>query len=153
MVRGDFRAACAATGGGTPAIARGENALILAPTGSGKTLAAFLKCLDQLYQEGDRVRQGVQVLYISPLKALDNDIHRNLEMPLRGIEAKARRPPHILITTPESLYLMLTSRAREILRTVRYIIVDEIHSVCGTKRGVHLSLSLEQEIARVPMAQ
>lgn len=117
---------------GWPAIARGENVLILAPTGSGKTLAAFLKCLDQLYQEGDRLRQGVQVLYVSPLKALNNDIRRNLEVPLRGIEAKARemgvplpaltaavrtgdtppreraamvrRPPHVLITTPESLY-------------------------------------------------
>ncbi|HEY3369149.1 MAG TPA: DEAD/DEAH box helicase [Symbiobacteriaceae bacterium] len=157
---------------GWPAIARGENALVLAPTGSGKTLAAFLKCLDTLYQEGDRPHDGVQVLYISPLKALNNDIHRNLEVPLRGIEAKARamgaalprlttavrtgdtpakdraamlkRPPHVLITTPESLYLMLTSQARRILRTVRYVIVDEIHAVSGTKRGVHLSLSLER---------
>lgn len=75
---------------GWPAIARGENVLILAPTGSGKTLAAFLKCLDQLYHEGDRLRQGVQVLYVSTLKALHNDIRRNLEVPLRGIEAKAR---------------------------------------------------------------
>lgn len=157
---------------GWPVIARGENALILAPTGSGKTLAAFLKCLDALYQQGDRLLPGVQVLYISPLKALNNDIHRNLEVPLRGIEAKAaelgiplptlttavrtgdtpqrertamvRRPPHVLITTPESLYLMLTSRARDILRTVRYVIVDEIHAVCASKRGVHLSLSLER---------
>lgn len=163
---------------GWPAIARGENVLILAPTGSGKTLAAFLKCLDQLYQEGDRLSQGVQVLYVSPLKALNNDIRRNLEVPLRGIEAKARelgiplpaltaavrtgdtpareraamvrRPPHVLITTPESLYLILTSRAREILRTVRYVIVDEIHALCGNKRGVHLSLSLERLEALTP---
>ncbi|HYG60285.1 MAG TPA: DEAD/DEAH box helicase, partial [Symbiobacteriaceae bacterium] len=157
---------------GWPVIARGENALVLAPTGSGKTLAAFLKCLDQLYQENVGEKAGVQVLYVSPLKALNNDIHKNLDVPLKGIEAKARamgvalprlttavrtgdtkqkdrqamlkRPPHVLITTPESLYLMLTSKAREILRTVRYVILDEIHAVCGTKRGVHLSLSLER---------
>jgi ATP-dependent helicase Lhr and Lhr-like helicase len=157
---------------GWPAIARGENALILAPTGSGKTLAAFLKCLDQLYHDARPANTGVQVLYISPLKALNNDIHKNLEVPLRGIEAKAqamgldlpllttavrtgdtsqrdrqrmlKHPPHVLITTPESLYLMLTSKAREILRTVRYVIVDEIHAICSTKRGVHLSLSLER---------
>lgn len=157
---------------GWPVIARGENALILAPTGSGKTLAAFLKCLDQLYQDGVGQHEGVQVLYISPLKALNNDIQRNLAVPLQGIEAKARemgvalprlttavrtgdtsqqarnamvkRPPHILITTPESLYLMLTSQARRILRTVRHVIVDEIHAMCSTKRGVHLSLSLER---------
>lgn len=157
---------------GWPAIAAGRSALILAPTGSGKTLAAFLKCLDQLYQENIRPDAGVQVLYISPLKALNNDIYKNLEVPLRGIEAKAselgvslprlttavrtgdtpqkdraamlRRPPHLLITTPESLYLMLTSKARQMLRTVRYVIVDEIHAVCATKRGVHLSLSLER---------
>ncbi|MDF2627942.1 MAG: ATP-dependent helicase [Symbiobacteriaceae bacterium] len=157
---------------GWPVIARGENALILAPTGSGKTLAAFLKCLDQLYHDCEEQPSGVQVLYISPLKALNNDVYRNLEVPLRGIEAKAaamgmalprlktavrtgdtppreraamvRRPPHVLITTPESLYLMLTSKARSIFRTVRYIIVDEIHAMCGTKRGVHLSVSLER---------
>ncbi|HWI66210.1 MAG TPA: DEAD/DEAH box helicase [Symbiobacteriaceae bacterium] len=157
---------------GWPVIARGENALILAPTGSGKTLAAFLKCLDQLYHDCEDQPSGVQVLYISPLKALNNDVHRNLEVPLRGIEEKARamgvplpklttavrtgdtpprdraamikRPPHVLITTPESLYLMLTSKARSILRTIRYVIVDEIHAMCGTKRGVHLSVSLER---------
>ena len=157
---------------GWPVIARGEHTLLLAPTGSGKTLAAFLKCLDQLYQENIPPESGVQVLYISPLKALNNDIYKNLEVPLRGIEAKAqelgialprlthavrtgdtpqrertamlKRPPHVLITTPESLYLLLTSKAREILRTVRYVIVDEIHAVCGTKRGIHLSLSLER---------
>jgi len=163
---------------GWPAIARGENCLILAPTGSGKTLAAFLKCLDHLYQQGDRPNAGVQVLYISPLKALNNDVYKNLEVPLKGIEAKAhemgvhlphlthgvrtgdtsareraamiRRPPHVLITTPESLYLLLTSAARRILHTVRYVIVDEIHAVCGSKRGVHLSLSLERLEALLP---
>jgi ATP-dependent helicase Lhr and Lhr-like helicase len=156
---------------GWPVIAEGRSTLILAPTGSGKTLAAFLKCLDHLYQHSP-AQDGVSVLYISPLKALNNDIHKNLEVPLQGIEAKARamgvevphlttavrtgdtsqqeraamvrHPPQVLITTPESLYLMLTSQARRILRTVRYVIVDEIHAVCGTKRGVHLSLSLER---------
>ena len=163
---------------GWPAIARGENVLILAPTGSGKTLAAFLKCLDMLYQQGDRREPGVQVLYISPLKALNNDIYRNLEVPLAEIEARAaemglplphlthavrtgdtpqrereqmrRHPPDILITTPESLYLLLTSRARDILRTVRYVIVDEIHALCANKRGAHLSLSLERLEALLP---
>ncbi|HLN62819.1 MAG TPA: DEAD/DEAH box helicase, partial [Symbiobacteriaceae bacterium] len=157
---------------GWPVIAQGENVLVLAPTGSGKTLAAFLKCLDELYHGVPEPNPGVQVLYISPLKALNNDIQKNLEVPLRGIEAKARemgvalprlttavrtgdtsqrerqamrrRPPHVLITTPESLYLILTSQAREMLRTVRYVIVDEIHAMSGTKRGVHLSVSLER---------
>ncbi len=165
---------------GWPVIGRGENALILAPTGSGKTLAAFLKCLDTLYQEGDSLSPGVQVLYISPLKALNNDIYRNLEVPLQGIAAKAaemgitlpvitsgirtgdtpqrqraamvKHPPHVLITTPESLYLLLTSNARRILQTVRYMIVDEIHAISGTKRGVHLSLSLERLEALLPTA-
>jgi len=160
---------------GWPSIAAGRNALILAPTGSGKTLAAFLACLNQLYVEGEAGRDisGVQVLYVSPLKALNNDIHRNLELPLRGIARTARRlgfalpeltsavrtgdtpaqarramlknPPHVLITTPESLYLILTSaQARRMLTTVRWVIVDEIHAVAGTKRGVHLALSLER---------
>lgn len=157
---------------GWPAIARGEHTLILAPTGSGKTLAAFLKCLDTLYQEGVAPDAGVQVLYISPLKALNRDIHRNLQEPLTEIAAKAeamgvdlprlsaavrtgdtsqqerarmlRHPPHILITTPESLYLILTSQARRILTGVRYVIVDEIHALCTTKRGAHLALSLER---------
>jgi len=163
---------------GWPAIARGENVLILAPTGSGKTLAAFLKCLDILYREGIRREPGIRVLYISPLKALNNDVYRNLEVPLAEIEAKARElglslphlthavrtgdtpqreraemrrhPPDILITTPESLYLLLTSRSRDILRTVRYVIVDEIHALCTTKRGAHLSLSLERLEALLP---
>lgn len=163
---------------GWPAIERGENALILAPTGSGKTLAAFLKCMDVLYQEGDAARSGVQVLYISPLKALNNDIYRNLEVPLSEIAAKAdelgltlprlthavrtgdtpqrdraamvKHPPDILITTPESLYLLLTSRSRQILQRVRYVIIDEIHALAPTKRGVHLSLSLERLEALLP---
>ena len=155
---------------GWPSIAAGKHTLILAPTGSGKTLAAFLWCLNQLYLE---LAQGVQVLYVSPLKALNYDVEKNLDQPLAGIAAKAaelglelpdvrkavrtgdtrtsdrssmlRRPPHILITTPESLYLLLTSqRARQMLKTVRYLILDEIHAVAGTKRGVHLALSVER---------
>ncbi|MHB0886761.1 MAG: DNA glycosylase AlkZ-like family protein [Bacillota bacterium] len=169
---------------GWPSIAAGQNTLILAPTGSGKTLAAFLACLNQLYVEGEAGRDlsGIQVLYVSPLKALNNDIHRNLELPLRGIARTARRlgfdlpeltsavrtgdtpaqarramlkkPPHILITTPESLYLILTSgQARRMLTTVRWVIVDEIHAMAGTKRGVHLALSLErvEDLARKPV--
>lgn len=159
---------------GWPAIASGENVLILAPTGSGKTLAAFLQCLSWLFSQfesGKDIDSGVQVIYISPLKALDNDIHRNLELPLDGIKKTGsrlgmdlprliaavrtgdtptsqrqrmlRRPPHILITTPESLFLMLCSKSRDILSTARFVIIDEIHSLFPTKRGVHLSLSLE----------
>ncbi len=164
---------------GWPPIQRGEHTLILAPTGSGKTLAAFLSGIDELYRDpsspplGKGRQGGVRLLYVSPLKALNNDIERNLRVPLEGIRATAARlgenpaqlrvavrtgdtpghvraamwknPPHILITTPESLYLMLTSpRAREMFRTVRTVIVDEIHTLCGNKRGVHLSLSLER---------
>ncbi|HHY46161.1 MAG TPA: DEAD/DEAH box helicase [Firmicutes bacterium] len=159
---------------GWPAIASGKNVLILAPTGSGKTLAAFLQCLSWLFDQaaaGNNIDAGVRVLYISPLKALDNDIHRNLEAPLDGIKETAsrlgiqlprlksavrtgdtppkerermlRHPPHILITTPESLFLMLCSKARDILSTVRFVIIDEIHALFPTKRGAHLSLSLE----------
>lgn len=169
---------------GWPAIQRGDHTLILAPTGSGKTLAAFLWGIDQLFREladgqdeatarDDENDAGVRLLYISPLKALNNDVHRNLRVPLAGIRrvareqgydlppiqlavrsgdtpqrerrAMVRQPPHILITTPESFYLLLTSpRAREMFRTVRTVIVDEIHTVAGNKRGVHLSLSLER---------
>ncbi len=142
-----------------PAIATGEHTLISAPTGSGKTLAAFLWALDRLAREpADHTR----LVYVSPLKALAYDIDRNLRAPLRGIgadlsvgvrtgdtpqrerAAMRRNPPDILITTPESLYLMLSSGAREILTGVEAIIIDEIHAVAATKRGAHLALSLER---------
>jgi ATP-dependent Lhr-like helicase len=156
-------------------IREGRHTLIAAPTGSGKTLAAFLTALDDLLREGMEapLPDEVRVLYVSPLKALSADIHRNLAEPRRGIRRAAeslgldaprvtaavrtgdtpqaeraamlRRPPHILVTTPESLYLLLTAeRSREILRTVRTVIVDEIHAVIGTRRGAHLALSLER---------
>ncbi|MCI0682392.1 MAG: DEAD/DEAH box helicase [Gemmataceae bacterium] len=156
---------------GWPCIVRGESTLLLAPTGSGKTLAAFLACLDALWRQPDPPR-GVRILYVSPLKALNNDIHRNLQVPLAGIEQTAqtlgvalphleaavrtgdtpaherqrllRKPPHILITTPESLHLLLTSRARDTLRHVTHCIVDEIHALCPNKRGVFLALLLER---------
>ncbi|HEX5308150.1 MAG TPA: DEAD/DEAH box helicase [Solirubrobacteraceae bacterium] len=150
-----------AQAGAWPAIAAGENVLLSAPTGSGKTLAAFLWALDRLSRD-DSAQNGVHVLYISPLKALSYDVERNLRAPLRGIGAEVsvgirtgdtsqreraalvRTPPQILITTPESLYLMLASRARETLRTVQTVIVDEIHAVAGSKRGSHLALTLER---------
>ena len=165
---------------GWPSISQGKNTLILAPTGSGKTLAAFLWGINHLVEQSlhEQLAPGVRILYVSPLKALNNDIERNLETPLAGIAEEARtlgislpplrtevrtgdtpqsrraamvrHPPDILITTPESLYLMVTSaKARPLFRTVQYVIVDEIHAVCGNKRGVHLSLTLErvQEIA------
>ncbi|MDQ3676011.1 MAG: DEAD/DEAH box helicase [Actinomycetota bacterium] len=142
-----------------PAIATGGHALISAPTGSGKTLAAFLWALDRLSQKSsDRTR----LVYVSPLKALAYDIDRNLRAPLRGIGSDVtvgvrtgdtpqrdrasmrRNPPDILITTPESLYLMLSSGAREILTGVEAVIIDEIHAVAATKRGAHLALTLER---------
>ncbi|WP_125077973.1 ATP-dependent helicase [Mycobacterium sp. P7213] len=151
------------------AIADGHNTLVVAPTGSGKTLAAFLWALDQLTAQPG---QSTRVLYISPLKALAVDVERNLRTPLAGIARMAARrelpapgitvgvrsgdtsparrrelvakPPDILITTPESLFLMLTSAARETLTDVRTVIVDEVHAVAGTKRGAHLALSLER---------
>jgi ATP-dependent Lhr-like helicase len=156
---------------GWPAIASGRNTLILAPTGSGKTLAAFLACLDGLWRH-DPLPSGVSVLYVSPLKALNNDIHRNLQVPLEGVARAAQRlghplpaittavrtgdtpmaerqrlvrqPPNVLITTPESLHLLLTSKARQTLRRVTHVIVDEIHALCGNKRGVFLALLLER---------
>src|SRR5438477_7100407 len=157
---------------GWEAISEGKNPLILAPTGSGKTLAAFLWVIDRLLAgEVPPEKERCRVLYVSPLKALTYDVDRNLRAPLAGIALQAERrgtavpslrtatrtgdtperdrrdivrhPPDILITTPESLYLMLTSGAREVLRSVEYVIVDEIHAVAGTKRGAHLSLSLE----------
>lgn len=161
---------------GWPRIASGEHTLILAPTGSGKTLAAFLYAIHELVTRSassEELPVGVHTLYVSPLKALANDIERNLEEPLAGVRrcaehmgldlgeirvglrtgdtpASARRrmlktPPHILITTPESLHLLLTSpRARDMLRTVEHVIVDEIHSLVPDKRGTFLSLLLER---------
>src|SRR5947208_15051809 len=146
-----------------PAIARGEHVLLSAPTGSGKTLAAFLWGLDRLVAEPvPEDAKRTRLVYVSPLKALSYDIERNLRAPLRGIgggvsvairtgdtpqrerQAMLRNPPDVLITTPESLYLMLTSRAREIFEGVEWVIVDEIHAVAQTKRGAHLALTLER---------
>jgi ATP-dependent helicase Lhr and Lhr-like helicase len=147
--------------GGWKAISGGENALICAPTGSGKTLASFLWGIDRLAREPAR-GEGVRLVYVSPLKALSYDIERNLRAPLRGIgadisvglrtgdtpqkerRAMAKNPPDILITTPESLYLMLSSQVRSILGTVEAVIVDEIHAVAQSKRGSHLALTLER---------
>jgi len=151
-----------------PAIAAGQNVLLSAPTGSGKTLAAFLWALDRLSSEPRPAGAGTRVLYVSPLKALAYDIERNLRTPLRGIGAEevtvgirtgdtpqkeraamARKPPDILITTPESLYLILTSQARSMLAEVEAVIVDEIHAVAHSKRGSHLALTLERLEAHV----
>src|SRR6266702_6281930 len=160
---------------GWPHILAGRTTLISAPTGSGKTLAAFLACIDRLVRKalaGD-LSDRTEVLYVSPLKALGNDIQKNLEGPLSEILALAgergqlmpeirtavrtgdtlqperramlKRPPHILVTTPESLYILLTAeKSRAILKDVETVIVDEIHAVADDKRGVHLSLSLER---------
>ncbi|HEX5800276.1 MAG TPA: DEAD/DEAH box helicase [Gaiellaceae bacterium] len=150
---------------GWPAIASGEHVLIQAPTGSGKTLAAFLYGIDRLTQEPGR---GLRLLYVSPLKALNYDVERNLRGPLAGLRSElrvgvrtgdtsqkeraaiVRTPPDILITTPESLFLMLTSQARAVLAGVETVIVDEVHAVAGTKRGAHLALSLERLDALLP---
>jgi ATP-dependent Lhr-like helicase len=160
---------------GWPQILAGKTTLISAPTGSGKTLAAFLACIDRLVRKAlaGALLDETQVLYVSPLKALGNDIQKNLEIPLgeilqlagqRGLlmpairtavrtgdtlmrerRAMLARPPHILVTTPESLYILLTAgKSREILRTVETVIVDEIHAVADDKRGTHLALSLER---------
>ena len=165
---------------GWPSIKSGAHTLIAAPTGSGKTLAAFFAALDELFREGltGGLKDETRVLYVSPLKALSNDIHKNLEEPLAGIRAALlaheakdidvrsavrtgdtpsvkrlaiiRKPPHILVTTPESLYLLLTSvSGRQILSTVRTLIVDEIHAVVRNRRGSHLSLSMERLAALV----
>jgi ATP-dependent helicase Lhr and Lhr-like helicase len=156
-----FEGPTPAQAGGWEAISGGANALICAPTGSGKTLAAFLWGIDKLSRTSDR-GDGVRIVYVSPLKALSYDIERNLRAPLRGIgaeisvglrtgdtsqaERRAMRksPPDILITTPESLYLILSSGAREILTTTEAVIVDEIHAVAQSKRGSHLALTLER---------
>src|SRR5881392_1189714 len=144
---------------GWPVIASGAHTLIQAPTGSGKTLAAFLYAIDKLTAQPG---EGLRVLYVSPLKALNYDVERNLRGPLAGLQselrvavrtgdtpqkeraAMLREPPDILITTPESLFLLLTSRARELLRSVDTLILDEVHAVAGTKRGAHLALSVER---------
>src|ERR1700761_3602451 len=157
--RSAFEAPTAAQEQAWPAIASGEHVLIQGPTGSGKTLTAFLYAIDRLTASPG---QGLRVLSVSPLKALNYDIERNLRGPLAGLDsslrvgvrtgdtsAKERRelvkePPDILITTPESLYLMLTSAARESLRGVETLILDEVHAVAGTKRGAHLALSVER---------
>src|SRR5439155_8134625 len=177
---GSFEAPTDAQTKGWKAIAEGRHTLLLAPTGSGKTLAAFLAAIDRLTTTPPPGRdRRTSVLYVSPLRALAVDIEKNLRAPLAGIQHAAERggltlahvptvgvrtgdtdarerrrlvshPPDILITTPESLYLMLTSSARESLRSVRSVIVDEIHAVAATKRGAHLALSLERLEELVP---
>jgi ATP-dependent Lhr-like helicase len=169
---------------GWAAIRDGRHTLIAAPTGSGKTLAAFLTAIDDLVNEGisSPLPDEIRVVYVSPLKALSADIHKNLAEPRRAIRDRAaamgytvprltaavrtgdttaseraamlRKPPHVLVTTPESLYLLLTSpRSRDMLKTARTVIVDEIHAVIGTRRGAHLALSLErlQQVAEAPL--
>ena len=168
---------------GWPHILAGKTTLISAPTGSGKTLAAFLACIDRLVRNAvtGRLADRTEVVYVSPLKALSNDIQKNLEQPIREIQQLAgergvlmpnvrvavrtgdtpmwerremlKQPPHILVTTPESLYILLTAeKSREILKTTETVIVDEIHAVADDKRGAHLALSLErlERLANTP---
>src|SRR3972149_5031426 len=127
------------------AIAKGESALVFAPTGSGKTLAAFLAALDRLMfaPVPPRAERG-RIVYVSPPQALAGGVGRDLRPPAEEREPILRPPPDILITTPESLFLVLTSRARAFLASVEAVIVDEIHALVGTKRGAHLALSLER---------
>ena len=158
-----------------PAIKASQNVLIAAPTGSGKTLAAFLCAIDGLVRKGlgGELKDETQIVYVSPLKALSNDIQRNLQVPLAGIrdalreqglpdvpirtwvrtgdtpsaerQRMSRLPPHVVVTTPESLYILLGSESgRAMLKTTRTVIVDEIHAIASNKRGSHLSLSLER---------
>src|SRR5437764_12211881 len=170
-----FAAPTAAQAEAWPAIQAGQHTLIAAPTGSGKTLAAFLAAIDALVRQGveGKLADETQIVYVSPLKALSNDIRRNLEAPLAGIreglkrrglpdvdirtwvrtgdtapgerERMRRSPPHIVVTTPESLYILLGSESgRKMLTTTRTVIVDEIHAVAPNKRGSHLAISLER---------
>src|ERR1700722_4110743 len=171
-----FPAPTAAQAEAWPAIKSGRHVLIAAPTGSGKTLAAFLAALDGLVRQGlaeGRLEDATQVVYVSPLKALSNDIQKNLQAPLAGIAGElvarglpavdirtwvrtgdtpsgerqkmAKKPPHIVVTTPESLYLLLGSESgRRMLGTTRTVIVDEIHALAPNKRGTHLAVSLER---------
>src|SRR3954451_5981932 len=178
--RDSFSAPTAAQTGAWEAISSGHHALVVAPTGSGKTLSAFLWALDQLGTEPvpDEKLKRCRVLYISPMKALAVDVERNLRSPLVGIghaatrlgvtqpditvsvrsgdtpaderRAFARAPSDVLITTPESLFLILTSAAREALVGVETVVVDEVHALAGTKRGAHLALSLERLDALLP---
>src|SRR5712692_1867740 len=170
-----FAAPTAAQAAAWPAIQAGRHVLLAAPTGSGKTLAAFLAAIDDLVRQGLKgsLRDETQIVYVSPLKALSNDIQRNLEVPLAGVrealraqglpdvkirtwvrtgdtppgerERMRRSPPHIVVTTPESLYILLGSESgRAMLATTRTVIVDEIHALAPNKRGSHLALSLER---------
>jgi ATP-dependent Lhr-like helicase len=161
-----------------PAVRAGEHVLVSAPTGSGKTLAAFLAAIDALVREGEALPDATRVLYVSPLKALANDVQKNLLGPLAELRARdaslpevrvlvrsgdtpqaeraemTRRAPHVLVTTPESLYILLTSAGgRKLLTDVRTVIVDEVHAVLGDKRGSHLALSLERLAALVERAR
>src|SRR3954468_19478153 len=171
--RGRFRTVTEPQQQGWPEIQAGRDVLISAPTGSGKTLAAFLTAIDSLVRQaraGDLPNQ-TQILYVSPLKALSNDIHKNLDIPLAGVaklaasqgidlapiraavrtgdtpqaerQRMSKEAPHILVTTPESLYILLTAEGpRKMLSSVRTLIVDEIHAVADDKRGSHLALSI-----------
>src|SRR6266581_5818172 len=172
---GQFPAATEPQARAWPAIKQRTHTLIAAPTGSGKTLAAFLSAIDDLVSKAiaGELRDETQVVYVSPLKALSNDIQINLQQPLSGIQqnlrasgvegveirtlvrtgdtpakdraAMTKKPPHIIVTTPESLYILLTSEGgRRMLRTTRTLIVDEIHALVGNKRGSHLALSMER---------
>src|SRR6478735_10505720 len=164
----NFAAPTPAQEKGWPAIAAGGHVLIQAPTGSGKTLAAFMYGIDRLTEAPG---QGLRLLYVSPLKALNYDVERNLRGPLAGLQSKLRvgvrtgdtsqkeraamlrDAPDILITTPESLFLMLTSQARDLLRSVDTLILDEVHAIAGVKRGAHLAISVErlQSLVDQPM--